>query len=68
MSKTIKVDDEVYRKLDEERQKGETFCQVVAWLLRVAGQLKEVTKVLGPGHYLHDVKAYRENQEAAAKR
>ncbi len=67
MSKTIKLDDQVYVKLDEERQKGETFSQVVAWLLRVAGQLKEVSRTLGPGHYLHDVKQYRENQEAAAK-
>jgi predicted CopG family antitoxin len=67
MSKTIKVENEVYQKLDEERQKGETFSQVVAWLLRVAGQLKEVTKALGPGHYLHDVKKYQENVTATVK-
>ncbi|GAI53177.1 unnamed protein product [marine sediment metagenome] len=67
MSKTIKVDDQVYQKLDEEREKGETFSQVVAWLLRLAGKLKEVSKLLEPGHYLHDVKAYQENVKATVK-
>ena len=68
MSKTIKLDDQVYQKLDELREKRETFSEVVQRLLDLHLMLTDVTKALGPGHYLHDVKAYRENQEAAAKR
>ena len=50
MAKTIKVDEEVYQKLDNERQKGETFSQVVDRMLRVVGQLKEVARTLGPNY------------------
>ncbi|MBA7699768.1 hypothetical protein ES703_108471 [subsurface metagenome] len=68
MSKTIKVEDKVYHRLDELREKRETFSEVVQRLLDLHVMLTDVSKVLGPGHYLHDVKQYRENQEAAAKR
>jgi len=68
MSKTIKVEDKVYHRLDELREKRETFSEVIQRLLDLHVMLTDVSKVLGPSHYLHDVKAYRESEAAASKR
>lgn len=52
MSKTIRLEDEVYNDLDEIREKRETFSQVVARIIRVYATIKDVSDNLGPDHYL----------------
>ncbi len=49
MSKTIKVEDKVYHRLDELREKRETFSEVVQRLLELHVMLTDVSKVLGIG-------------------
>ena len=38
MSKTIKLEDQVYEALDAQRRKGETFSETVSWLLQVVAK------------------------------
>lgn len=54
MSKTIKVNDQVYGELEQIRDKRETFSEVVQRLLKVFATLKEVSDTLGPAHYLRE--------------
>jgi len=68
MSKTIWLRKETYDRLDALREKRETFSEVVDRLINLYVQMSDVSKTLGPSHYLHDVKRYHENQEAASKR
>jgi len=52
MSKTIKVEDEVYQDLDQFRGKGETFSDALRKVLKCAKAILGVTQILGPHHYL----------------
>lgn len=49
MSKTIKLEDQVYYRLEELRAKRETFSQAVARVLRVVSKVEDVTTILYPG-------------------
>lgn len=63
MSKTIKVDDEVYNSLEAIREKRETFSKVVERLVKVFATLKDVSDTLGPAHYLKGRPSSREGEE-----
>ena len=52
MTKLIKLHDDTYARLDEVREKRETFSQVVDRLLDLYIMLEDVSKTLGPSHYL----------------
>lgn len=52
MTKTIKVSQETYNALEELREKRETFDQAVQRVIKVFKQLEEMSKALGPAHYL----------------
>ena len=54
MSKTIKVEDQVYDRLEEIREKRETFSECVERLLKVYDTIKTVSDTLGPSHYLKE--------------
>jgi len=55
MPKTIWLKDEVYQRLDDERRKGETFSQVVARLVRLAGYLKTALDTPEERNYLRNL-------------
>lgn len=57
MSKTIRLEDDVYFALDDIRDKRETFSAVVARLMRVYVTIKDVSDTLGPGHYLRSAQS-----------
>jgi len=40
MSKSVKLDDQVYQDLDQLREKRETFSQAVQRLLKLWGQIE----------------------------
>lgn len=46
MSKPIKVDDEIYQRLDQLRAKGETFGQVIEVLLDARLSVLQLINVL----------------------
>ena len=52
MSKTIRLEDEVYNDLDAIREKRETFSKVVERLTKVFNTMKDVSDTLGPSHFL----------------
>jgi len=52
MRKTIKVDEQTYKDLDEIRDKRETFDEVVKRVIAVFKQIQQLSDDLGPGHYL----------------
>ena len=52
MSKTIRLEDQVYLRLDSIRGKRETFSETVERIIRVYVTIKDVSDTLGPGHYL----------------
>ena len=54
MSKTIRLEDRVYVKLDAIREKRETFSEAVARLIVVYTTIKGVSVTLGPSHYLKE--------------
>ena len=51
--KTIWLSQETKERLDNVREKGETFNDVVTRLLKVYSTLKIVSDTLGPGQYLN---------------
>lgn len=61
MSKVIKVSNQVYTALDTLRGQRETFSEVVERLLKLHTTMVDVAKILGPAHYLNNVKRYQEN-------
>lgn len=54
MSKTIKVDDQVYDRLEALIIHRETFGHVIERLLHLYDVMDEVSKALGPAHYLKE--------------
>lgn len=46
MSKTIRLEDQVYNDLDEIREKRETFSQSIERLLKVQVKVSELVMVL----------------------
>jgi len=68
MSKTIKVEDQVYLELDMIREKGETFSQIIESLLEARLKIFEIISmvevVLRYEKYKQEIllKAIREQQ------
>lgn len=54
MSKTIKLQDGTYHRLEAVREKRETFSQAIDRLLDLHTMLDDVSKTLGPSHYLKE--------------
>jgi hypothetical protein len=52
MSKTIRVQDDIYEQLEKIRDWKETFSQVLGRLLKVYKTIYTIRDILGPGHYL----------------
>jgi len=52
MSKTIKLQDETYHRLEEIQEKKETFSQAIDRLLDLYIMMDNVSKTLGPSHLL----------------
>jgi len=65
MSKTIKIEDKVYQKLDEIRGKRETFSQVVERLLTIREGLAGIGTLLNLGHFQYRPESDVERDEAA---
>lgn len=68
MAKTIKVEEQEYQKLDEIKEKGETFAQVIQRLLDIYAMVFDLSKRLGPSHYLQNVERYLAIAKKAVKR
>ena len=54
MSKTIRLEETTYRKLEAMLRLRETFNEAVVRLLRVYDTLFSVSETLGPSHYLKE--------------
>lgn len=54
MPKTIKVNDQVYDRLEALIIHRETFGHVIERLLKLYDVMDEVSKALGPAHYLKE--------------
>lgn len=54
MSKTIKLENKTYHWLDDIRKKRETFSQAVERLLDLHAAMSDVSKTLGPSHFLKE--------------
>jgi len=68
LSKTIKVEDRVYNRLEEIREKRETFSEAVERLLKVYDTIKTVSDTLGPSHYLMERPAIDAREKATTHR
>lgn len=68
MSKSIKLNEEVYADLDEVRGKGETFSQAVDRLLDLRRMLLSVDPILRGQRAYQEFKDAREREKAAAER
>ena len=68
MSKTIKVEDEVYNRLDEIRDFKETYSQVVEKLLAARERFCQTIDILESDvKYRNWQREQREKQEAAQR-
>jgi len=54
MSKTIRVDDNVYERLQGLQGPRETYNQVIDRCLSTVEAIKGVSDILGPSHYLKE--------------
>ena len=54
MSKTIRVDDQVYDQLEELREKRETFSEVIARALNAYNTIRGIRDGLPASHYLQE--------------
>jgi len=52
MSKTIRVDDQIYDRLERLIIHRETFSHVIERLLKLYDTMTEVKETLGPSHYI----------------
>lgn len=52
MSKTIRLEDEVYERLDKKLIHRETFTHLVKRLLDLHDTMSDVSNTLGPEHFL----------------
>lgn len=52
MSKTIRVDNPVYDRLEKLIIHRETFSHVIERLLKLYDTMTEVKETLGPSHYI----------------
>ena len=50
MSRSIKVTDGVYNRLEDIMEVRESFSQVIERLLRIRDQVSSVRDTLGPAH------------------
>jgi len=53
LGKTIKVEDEVYQRLERLIVHRETFSHVIERLLKLYDMMSDVSTALGPSHYLN---------------
>lgn len=65
MSKTIRLEDEVYNRLDNIRGKRETFSQSVDRLVKIHDGLGMITDIIEGNRKLEELKAERLKEEAA---
>lgn len=68
MSKTIRVEKEVYDRLNKIRDWKETFSEVIERLLKVYETIHGMSEILGPAHYLKERPPTDAREEAAAHR
>jgi len=54
MSKTIRVDDQVYNELEELRDKRETFSEVIARTVNAYNTIRGIRDGLPASHYLQE--------------
>lgn len=54
MSKTIKLQNGTYHRLEEVREKRETFSGAIDRLLDLHTMMGDVSKTLGPSHHLRE--------------
>jgi len=54
MSKTIKLLNNTYHRLEAVREKRETFSQAVDRLMDLFTMMGDVSKTLGPSHHLQE--------------
>jgi predicted CopG family antitoxin len=54
MSKTVKLENAVYFRLDQLREKRETFSECVARLIALEDQVRKITDSLGTTLYPGD--------------
>lgn len=54
MSKTIRVDDQVYGQLEELREKRETFSEVIARTVSAYNTIRGIRDGLPASHYLQE--------------
>lgn len=54
MSKTIRVDDQVYNELEELRDKRETFSEVIARTVNAYLTIRGIRDGLPASHYLQE--------------
>ncbi|GAI39869.1 unnamed protein product [marine sediment metagenome] len=58
MSKAIKLQNGTYYRLEEVREKRETFSQAIDRLLDLHTMMGDVSKTLGPSHLLKSGSSY----------
>jgi len=70
MSKTIRVDDQVYLRLQRLQGPRETYSEVIERCLSIVEAFKGLSDTLGPSHYLMErpKKADDPLREAALER
>lgn len=54
MSMTIRVSDDVYRRLQRLQGPRETYSEVIDRCISVVETVKGISDVLGPSHYLKE--------------
>jgi len=54
MSKSIKVSDQVFKELQKLQEPRQTYSDVIAILIQVVTELRGVSAILGPSHYLKE--------------
>lgn len=68
MSKTIRVEDEVYTELEAVRDKRETFSQAIARLIDVRRMVLGIEPILRGQQAFQEFKHAREAKKAAGNR
>lgn len=68
MSHTIKLEDQVFEKLQSLQGHRETYSQTVERLIRVVQTLDQVVEILGPSHHIMSRSPHQEATEHSTER
>jgi len=68
MSKTVRVEPEVYDELERIREKRETFSQVISRLVDIRRMVLGIEPILRGQKAFNEFKAQRDQEKAAAER